>query len=270
MSLMVSLKQLPLKRDGKFGVSKLRQLGKVELVGQLSDPKSELRTSLTRLDEAMRALYKERQLTPTTELDLLLSNLDEYSRMLLQDINQLGPSEYGISTPSYEGLEPVPDTIEVEFVSAVEKDEEGNFKKSYQRVPIHVHAAFEPMNEAFIAEYPERRLKIVSGYRSPAFQLYTFVRILVHINDFDIVKTFKRVMLPAYSQHCLAKHTALDVANVDGKPSEKDPSDFEGTVECIWLREHAAKFGFHESYTQDNEHGIMPEPWHWQYKGLPV
>lgn len=248
-------------------MSKLVELHRDEVVNELGDPESQLRASFMRLDEGLSQLYKDRGLTPTTELETLYGKLDASERELLQALNTLDPSDYGITTPPQEGIDPVPETLVVEFVSAVDKDDEGNFKKSYQHVPVHVHAAFEAMNAAFQAEHPERRLKIVSGYRSPAFQLYTFVRYLVHVNDFDLVKTFRRVMLPAFSQHCRARETALDIANIDGKPSDTDPEDFEDTIECRWLREHGHEFGFIESYPKDNPHGIMPESWHWQHQG---
>jgi hypothetical protein len=36
-----------------------------------------------------------------------------------------------------------------------------------------------------------------------------------------------------------------------------------------WLREHAARFRFYESWLPGNEFGMRAEPWHWQHRQPP-
>lgn len=66
-----------------------------------------------------------------------------------------------------------------------------------------------------------------------------------------------------------ASKAAIDFKNVDGSPSDTDPGDFAYTAEYAWLREHAARFRFYESWPPGNEFGMRAEPWHWQYRPLP-
>ena len=44
--------------------------------------------------------------------------------------------------------------------------------------------------------------------------------------------------------------------------------DFELLPEYEWLKNNAHKFGFYQSYTEENqeETGFKPEPWHWKFK----
>lgn len=41
---------------------------------------------------------------------------------------------------------------------------------------------------------------------------------------------------------------------------------FENTDAFRWLNEQAAGFGFHMTYTPDNDFGIEYEPWHWCFR----
>lgn len=69
------------------------------------------------------------------------------------------------------------------------------------------------------------------------------------------------VAAPGYSEH----HTgcALDLST----PGEPELAEgFAQTPAYAWLREHAAKHGFHQSYPRDNPHGIVFEPWHWCWR----
>ena len=46
---------------------------------------------------------------------------------------------------------------------------------------------------------------------------------------------------------------------------------FAQTKEYRWLKQHAHEFGFIERYTKEKQPitGIIPEPWHWRYVGVP-
>jgi poly-gamma-glutamate synthesis protein (capsule biosynthesis protein) len=72
---------------------------------------------------------------------------------------------------------------------------------------------------------------------------------------------------PGYSEHQLG--TAIDISgsSIDYKRASLD---FENTIEDIWLKNNAHKYGFIQSYPKDKEKitGYGYEPWHYRYVGV--
>lgn len=64
---------------------------------------------------------------------------------------------------------------------------------------------------------------------------------------------------PGYSQHHSGR--ALDINTEYGNEL------FENTDAFRWLDAHAKKFGFIMSFPENNQYGIIYEPWHWYYEG---
>jgi LAS superfamily LD-carboxypeptidase LdcB len=104
----------------------------------------------------------------------------------------------------------------------------------------------------------------LSGYRSPAYQIFVFLWYL-KFYKFNFPQTIKRAAIPGYSEHGFPERQAIDFITEDGSPSEKNPSDFEKTVEYRWLRKNADKFNFYETNPKNNNLGTMFEPWHWAH-----
>lgn len=67
--------------------------------------------------------------------------------------------------------------------------------------------------------------------------------------------------LPGRSEHQLG--TAIDV--IGSGPEEY----FIDSLEYVWMKEHAAMYGFVESFKEEDHHhsGMPGEPWHWRYVG---
>ncbi len=190
---------------------------------------------LARLDQ----LEADRVLTPVITLDRLREFLDDGQRDLVEQIIRLRPGDYGVETPYAGDLEP------------------------------HVFEKYTALNDAFADEHPGRQLLIQSCYRSPACQVAVFVGWLAARYQGDIGQAIRHVSPPAYSQHTIASKAAIDFKNVDGSPSDTSPGDFAYTAEYAWLRQHAARFRFQESWLPGNEFGMGAEPWHWQYRPPP-
>lgn len=98
-------------------------------------------------------------------------------------------------------------------------------------------------------------LRVESGYRSARYQRQIFLRLLGEGRSFaDIVRY---VAPPGYSEHMLG--TAVDF----------HPSNwvFADTPAYGWLQEHAAGFGFVETYSEKNRWEMPWEAWHWNYVG---
>ncbi|MCK0510754.1 D-alanyl-D-alanine carboxypeptidase family protein [Aromatoleum buckelii] len=66
------------------------------------------------------------------------------------------------------------------------------------------------------------------------------------------------IAAPGYSEHHSGR--ALDFEPIPrGTP-------FEHTSAFAWLCEHAGIYGFAMSYPQDNDYGLVFEPWHWCFQ----
>jgi len=67
--------------------------------------------------------------------------------------------------------------------------------------------------------------------------------------------------IPGFSEH----HTgfAIDICADLNIPEEK----FHQTETFAWMLENAGRFGFRLSYPENNEQGMIFEPWHWFFKG---
>ena len=121
------------------------------------------------------------------------------------------------------------------------------------------------MNQA-IKKDLKRSLLIISGYRSPAYQMFLFLFFLKG-NDWSVEKTLKRVALPGYSEHSYPLRQGVDFGII--KPTE-NPQDIVKTEEYKWLKKNAVKYRFYLSYPRNNKTGVMFEPWHWHYKSANI
>lgn len=131
-----------------------------------------------------------------------------------------------------------------------------------QYLPENVFAAYERMMQAMEKDLG-RRLLIESGYRSPAYQLYTFL-FYTPKHGFSLKETGHWVALPGFSEHGSPRTQAIDFINEEGINGEDKAEDFEELPEYTWLLKRGGEFGFELSYPRGKE-GITFEPWHWRY-----
>lgn len=232
----------------------------------MSDPITAFdESTLATFSATFELLEEQGILTPTVTLDRLRTLLSAAQRAVVDQIIDLDPRDYGVSTPYAGDLEPVP--ADLVTVSGHQYSEHGEQKVMSEKcVPRHVFDAYVRMNDAFMTEHRNRKLLIQSGYRSPAYQVVVFINWLMNGYAGDIAKTIRHASPPRYSQHTIASKAAIDFKNIDGSPSSGHPEDFKDTVEYAWLRQHGDEFSFYESWPEGNEYGMRAEPWHWQYR----
>jgi LAS superfamily LD-carboxypeptidase LdcB len=96
-------------------------------------------------------------------------------------------------------------------------------------------------------------LLVDSGYRSASYQKRIIRRRLSEGEDPAAIMAF--VAPPGYSQHQTGRA-------VDFVPSE---AAFANTPAYRWLKEHAAEFGFVETYPETSASGHAWESWHWYH-----
>lgn len=184
--------------------------------------------------------------------------VNKKEKELLEKILVENPTKYGKAGPFF-GIKAVPkNLIVLKGQKYVFKGEEKITKDQY--VPKKVFSAFERMNEAMKADI-RRSLNIVSGYRSPAYQMVVFFCNLVE-NNWNFKKTIQSVALPGWSEHGCPSRQALDVAPARAIAKLEN---FYRTKEYEWLLKNAKKFGFYLSFPRGNKKGVIFEPWHWHY-----
>jgi hypothetical protein len=130
-----------------------------------------------------------------------------------------------------------------------------------QYLPRNVYEAYQQLNEALYSDLG-KKLLVLFGYRSPARQVFIFFDVLEGIYNFDFNKTIKRVCFPDYSEHVCTQRQAIDFQTQEGLASD----EFDTTEEYAWLKKNGGRFGFYESYPQNNTVGMMYEPWHWHFE----
>ena len=106
-------------------------------------------------------------------------------------------------------------------------------------------------------------LRIESGYRSPAYQLYLFLSHLPRY-QFNMAATNRHVALPGQSEHGSLQHLAIDLINADGINGEDNPRNFSLLPEYRWMTLHAKIYGFEPSFPEATTDSAF-EPWHWRY-----
>ncbi len=135
-----------------------------------------------------------------------------------------------------------------------------------QYLPRKVFEAYESMMAAMKQDLG-KRLWVDSGYRSPAYQLYTFLYYTPK-HHYSIKETREWIALPGHSEHGDPNRQAIDFVNEEGINGDSDygqvAEDFEKLPEYRWLQQNAAKFGFELSYPRGHKDTTF-EPWHWRY-----
>ena len=98
-----------------------------------------------------------------------------------------------------------------------------------------------------------------SGFRSYLYQKGLLLAKLTKGIPLDDI--LKVLAAPGFSEH----HTgeAVDITAPGCPPAEEA---FENTKAYAWLRTHAVRFGFSESFPRGNPHNLVYEPWHWKFK----
>jgi len=199
----------------------------------------------------------------TLSFDRLYTQLTNTEAGVIKQLLSLDPKELGFLGPFVSMDEPPKDLVPIDGQKFVRNGKESIIANRY--LPDEVLRAFLKMQVA-IKDDIGSRLMVESGYRSPAQQAIVFLTYLEKFK-FDIKYVASGVALPGYSQHGDPVHTAMDVINQDGIPTDEEPHLFADTKEYKWLTENAMRFDFHMSYPKGNEFGVKYEPWHWQYRG---
>ena len=134
-----------------------------------------------------------------------------------------------------------------------------------QYLPKPVYKAYKKMMKAMKKDLG-RKLLVESGYRSHAYQLYTFLYYLPK-HRYSLAETGRWVALPGYSEHGAPHRQAVDFINeegINGDDEGQTADDFEALPEYEWLMRRAREFGFELSYPRGRQ-DITFEPWHWRY-----
>ncbi|WP_058485622.1 M15 family metallopeptidase [Defluviitalea phaphyphila] len=118
-------------------------------------------------------------------------------------------------------------------------------------------------------------LRAVSGYRPYSYQnnLYN-AKVNYFLNQYDLEiakqKASEVVAIPGTSEHQTG--LAIDVSSVELlKTSDPLVEEFKYTKEGEWMYNNSWKYGFVLRYSPEKKDitGIISEPWHFRYVGIP-
>ncbi len=109
------------------------------------------------------------------------------------------------------------------------------------------------------------RLRLGSGYRSYSYQVSLYNAYCQQIGQSETDKVSAR---PGYSEHQTGLAADILGADVNFDFSKR----FETQKEAIWLKKHAAEYGFVLRFIKGKEKitGYSFEPWHFRYLGKEV
>ncbi|MCK4473854.1 M15 family metallopeptidase [Candidatus Parcubacteria bacterium] len=151
----------------------------------------------------------------------------------------------------------LPENYEPQVLTELSK--RASWLGTYQYLDIRAKMSIEQL--IVDAEKDGMCLAVVSSYRSKEEQQRL-------IDDAPL----SHIAFPGQSEH----HTglAVDLGACPMKDGKRDDSverlelknPFGELLEYQWLKRNAEKYGFEESYREDNrsETGYPPEPWHWK------
>jgi LAS superfamily LD-carboxypeptidase LdcB len=210
----------------------------------------------------VQALPEEKRVL--VDYDHLLAGLNFIEKNLVQQILAINPKELGFQGPFHSLEKPV---NLVKIAPWTYKRDGQQKSTGSQYCPAAAYNDYLKMMAQMRRDLG-RELCIESGYRSPGFQAFNFLRYLVMNHDFSLMRAARLNALPGYSEHQDPVNNALDFINAEGINGDcpQTPEDFERLPEYQWLLKHAHKFNFHLSYPRDNQLGISFEPWHWHWQ----
>lgn len=198
---------------------------------------------------------------PLLTYEELYQGLDAEARDFLERVRHVDPKKDFGFTGDYLGESA--EGVKIVRIDDQWMEKDGKPKKlDPQYLPENVYKAYQDMAAAMQKDLG-KKLLIESGYRSPAYQLYTFL-FYTPKHGYSLSETGKWVAIPGYSEHGAPAHQAIDFINEKAVNGEDRVEDFEELPEYAWLLKHAGDFGFMLSYPR-NQPGITFEPWHWRY-----
>ncbi|MFA6600985.1 MAG: D-alanyl-D-alanine carboxypeptidase family protein [Candidatus Omnitrophota bacterium] len=196
----------------------------------------------------------------------LNEGLDKKEKKFLKEIQKFKPRDLGVKTP-FQGLSP--DKPQLAKIQGQFYEKEGSrIVIAPQYVSDKVQKDYERMMRHMDRDIG-KKLLIESGFRSSAYQLYSFVFYLRQ-HQYSLRETASLNALPGYSEHGNPRHQAVDFVNQEGVNGDGNPEAFTRLPEYQWLRKKAFAYGFFLSYPPNNSLGLSFEPWHWKYEGPPA
>ncbi len=193
----------------------------------------------------------------------LYDGLEKTEIKFLKEILKLKPKELGVKTP-FQGMSP--DNVKLDKIDPQSLDISGKrMMIPAQYLRPEVYKSYKKMAEKMEKDIG-KKLLIKSGFRSSAYQLYSFV-LYLRSHKYSLKETASLNALPGYSEHGNIKKQAVDFISENGIDDDRPAEDFIRLKEYDWLVKNARRYGFIMSYPRSNPYGIAFEPWHWKYTG---
>lgn len=197
---------------------------------------------------------------PIASFSAIFRVLNKKEKELINKILSIDPGDFG-KTGRFYGITPIPKNLVI--IKNQKYEINGQTRKvKPQYLPKKVFSAYQKMNKSMQSDI-DRSLNILSGYRSPAYQMVIFFHYL-YLDGWNLKKTLRYATLPGWSAHEYPAKQGMDFLPKKGIAY---PKDFYKTKEYKWLLKNAHRFGFYLSFPKNNKSGVIFEPWHWHFEG---
>ncbi len=179
--------------------------------------------------------------------------------LLVKSVSLSPTISVSVSPQNVDKINPLP--LNYNPDDLVKIDQTWNFHASDYPKLLRLEAAKALDNMLREAEEQGLHLRVFSAYRSSEKQRTLYLNA---IEKQGLKQEW--VAKPGHSEHQLG--TTVDLSNPN--PRSVGHQMFGRSEEGQWLQANAEKFGFKQSYTQDNTRftGYQSEPWHYRYLGI--
>jgi LAS superfamily LD-carboxypeptidase LdcB len=207
--------------------------------------------------QTLGPLIKDKQASgsaPLLNWSELTQALNKKQRLLIKHIRRHSDAERDDDDPARQSL------VRLDSQSISKNGQAKLIPPQY--VTQAVYDAYTRMSQSMQKDLGTA-LRIESGYRSPAYQIYLFLSHLPRY-QFNMAGTNRHVALPGQSEHGSFQHLAIDLINAAGINGEDNPRNFRLLPEYRWMTLYAEVYGFKLSFPKPTTDNAF-EPWHWRH-----
>ena len=235
--------------------------------GELLNSEAKNRTKLIveKIEKNLSDIFINGEINFLTR-DQLSKILEPCEVKLMNDLFDLNPEKYDIFFPQFSDCH---NEINRNNFVFLPKELTAQSTKNRIIIPPAVPKKIAPQIEEMLEKMQsqiDRKLLVESGYRSPYFQAFLFLKYLQKFGT--ATETAKLVALPCYSEHGTQIRPAIDLITEDGI-SDQNVNIFVSRKEYTWMKENSREFNFFMTFPQGNRFGYQFEPWHFHYENSP-
>ncbi len=150
----------------------------------------------------------------------------------------------------------------IQLVSMNEEHHDSFSIYGEQEVSTVMMDVLNQMFDDFYAATGNNQVRVISSYRSQEYQESLYEEKIAEVGQ-EMTESW--AALPGYSEHHTGLAVDIGIASGDGATTFTTEGDYG------WVAENCYKYGLVNRYDESKQEitGIMDEPWHYRYVGVP-